>query len=363
MKQRMGTCTRFGDCKNADIQKKIPIMGGTCPLCGGDLKISQSPPSPLRRYIIIVFIIATLASGVWFAWTKLAYDEIVIALPNDLNNAEIQTPVDVALTEKVNHLAENRYVKKAIDLYYGAWKDQLTINFANAQKLKVTKHQYSWLYRMVSQAAEALGVELPMVYVVFSDSPNAYVTNVTQPILVIHSGLIEVMTPTELLFVIGHELGHIKFKHILAHEIVGISYNALNKLVPTETLRAIIANGILFTFLEWSRKAEMSADRLGMILVGSEEIASRALIKLISGLDDKFGPINIEAFIEQKSKAENDAFDLRQIPVLLKEVTSTHPFVGSRVEALYQYQNSPEYTKLFSSGDNHLIKLRLPKFE
>ena len=374
MKQRVGTCTNVGYCENADSNKKIPLIGtSTCPICGGDLYEVSSSSSLSNKLIIFGALIAVLLLVVGaIIWNggppyppepQITSDEIRVVLPKVLNNAEIQTSVDIALTKKVNEFAKNSYVNKAINLYYGQWQDKLTINLANAKNIKVTEEQYPWLHQMVSQAANALDIKMPHTYLVFAESPNAYVTNVTEPVLVIHSGLIEIMSPPELLFVIGHELGHIKFKHVLAHEIVGISYNAINQIVPTETLRAIIAKGILFTFLKWSREAEISADRMGMILVGSEEIASKALIKLISGLDDKYGQINIEAFIKQKSKAENAAFDLTKIPVLLKEATSTHPFIGSRVEALYQYQNSSEYTKLFSAGDNHQIKIRLPTFE
>ncbi|RKZ85076.1 MAG: hypothetical protein DRR19_16875 [Candidatus Parabeggiatoa sp. nov. 1] len=94
-----------------------------------------------------------------------------------------------------------------------------------------------------------------------------------------------------------------------------------------------------------------------MILVGSEKIAARALIKLITGLEDKYGQINIEQFRKQRSQIEDEAFDLTQIPVLLEEVKSIHPFIGSRIEAMYQY--SPEYAKLFLTDDNYHIKLKL----
>ncbi len=362
MKKRVSICKNYGRCTTAD--NKSPITGSTdrCPECGGELQaqFNENPPSFFSLQPKILLIIAIFLGGLWFTWTNFSASEIVCVLPKVIDNAKIQSSADIILTEKVNNLAENRYIKKAIDLYYGDWEDQLTINLANARKLKVTKDNYAWLDEMVSKAALALGIDAPATYVVFADKPNAYVTGVTKPILVIHSGLIDIMAPEELLFIIGHELGHIKFKHILAFEVVNISYYVVN-FFPTETLRGIITNLALFTFLKWSRESEISADRLGMILVGSEEIASKALIKLISGLDDKYGEININAFREQ-SNLEDNAFDLRKIPVLLNEVTSTHPFVGSRVEALYQYKDSSEYARLFSTGDSHSIKIGLPSF-
>ncbi len=377
MKQGVGRCTRFGYCKNADNQKKISLTEtmGICPLCGGELyEISPSSSFSIKWILSFFMLVCLIGILIWQPWvgpsypplSEITHDEIRVVIPKVIHNGDIQTSVDIALTQQINKLADNRYVKQIIDLYYGEWLDRLTINDANARKFKITKVNYVWLHEMVSQAAFALDVKVPDIYLVANDTPNAYVTGVTEPILVIHSKLIELMKPEELLFVIGHELGHIKLRHLLVSDIVATSYYALDQLIPTETLRGIVTKIVLLTFLKWSRESEISADRMGMILVGSEEIASRALIKFMTGLDDKFNHnnlIDIEDFKKQQNQIENNAFDLRQIPILLKEVKSTHPFIGSRIEALSQYKKSPEYAKLFLSGDNNHIKFKLSKFD
>jgi len=361
MKQRIGICTNVGDCENAETKIQMTSMTGTCPICGSELfEVPSFSQNSLLRIVILFIFAITLVSSIWWVWTKIAYNEVTFVVPKDLNTAEIQTSVDIALTEKVNRLAQNRYVKKVIDLYYGQWKDQLTLYDAKFLKFEVTKNNYGQLYEMVSQAAFALDVKVPHIYLINDSIPNAYVTGITEPILVIHSELIRLMEPEELLFVIGRELGHIKFKHTLVADIVAMSYYALEQLIPTDTLRGIVTKGALLTFFKWSRESEISADRLGMILVGSEKIATQTLIKLMTGL-----PVNqiiVKNFMDLHQK-ENEAFDLRKIPVLLKEVNATHPFIGSRVEALYQYKNSPEYTELFSSGDNRRVKINLSKFD
>ncbi|MDM8557501.1 M48 family metallopeptidase [Candidatus Parabeggiatoa sp. HSG14] len=384
MTRRVGNCTNFRNCKNADNKKEIAMteIMDKCPVCDSPLyEVPSSSNSLLNKKIITFLFVLTIFGGAWFAWNNFWHEETtfsdgeaILIVPKKLNNVEIQTPVDVALTKEINQLAENSFLKKTIiNWYYGKWADQLTINFANARKVKVSENQYPWLYEMVYKASVALDVKMPHTYVVSDGSPNAYVTGVTEPILVIHSSLIvDLMEPEELLFIIGHELGHIKFKHILANEIVGTSFTAI-QMIPTETLRSFFTKVLLMSFLKWSRDSEISADRMGMILVGSKEIAGRALIKLISGLKTDFGQIDPKAFIEEqgnKIKYEDfNHFDLikipwTHIPVLFKEVTSTHPFIRSRVEALYQYKNSSEYTQLFSLGDNHRVKLKLPpKFD
>jgi Zn-dependent protease with chaperone function len=189
--------------------------------------------------------------------------------------------------------------------------------------------------------------------VVQSPIPNAYVTNVKNPILVIHSELIRLLNREELFFVIGHELGHIKSSHVLAQEIVSTALYALDKVPLLNRLAPL-------SLLLWSKEAEISADRVGLLLVQDEIVCSRALIKLLVGLtENEGGKINVKEFLRQKAEVEADAFALRRIPVLLAEATSTHPFVGTRVMKLAEFKNSEQFTKLLRSDKTAKIEIRL----
>lgn len=281
-----------------------------------------------------------------------------IDVPIISDTGKIQTSIDVELTKKVNDFYQQWYIKKVMDLYYESWKDKLTYYNSSLNKVKITEQQYPWLYQMVKAASVGIGIEMPDTFVVFSDSPNAYIAGVNQPILVIHSHLIELLNPKtqpeELLFIIGQQLARIKFQHLLARDVVETTYYAL-EFIPTELLRGAITNLALLSFLKWSREAIISADRVGMILVNSEEIASQTLIKLTSGLGEEF-KINIEDFL---SNCQTKEFDLVQTIVLLKELNSAHPFICNRVEALRQYKNSPEFAEIISSfKDNQRIYLQ-----
>jgi Zn-dependent protease with chaperone function len=45
--------------------------------------------------------------------------------------------------------------------------------------------------------------------------PNAYTTGFTHPVVVVTSGLLEIVDDEELQFILGHELGHVKCGHVL----------------------------------------------------------------------------------------------------------------------------------------------------
>lgn len=274
-------------------------------------------------------------------------------VPADLQTKDFQTPIDRELTEKINTFAEQEWLKKIITLYYDEWKDKLTINLNNVTKVKVTAHQYAWLHEMVFQASSALGITPPITYIIGHATPNAYVTNVKSPILVLHSAIIKLLNREELFFVIGHELGHIKSGHVLTHDIVSTALYALDKVPLVNKLAPL-------SWLLWAKEAEISADRVGLLLLQDTKICSSALIKLLSGLtEQEGGQINIEAFLQQKAEVEADAVVLRRIPVLLAEATSTHPFIGTRVRALAEFKNSPQFSTLMRGPNMIQIQLTL----
>lgn len=141
----------------------------------------------------------------------------------------------------------------------------------------------SWLYDMVSQASTALGLDTPHIYVVNNSEPNAYVMNIEKPVFVIHSELIKLLSREEILFVIGNELGHIKCRHMVTRTVSLFLFFALGNVIPEKFERFFTGFAQLSLF-KWFRETEVSADRVGLLFVQDEEIASKALIRLLLGL-------------------------------------------------------------------------------
>lgn len=95
--------------------------------------------------------------------------------------------------------------------------------------------------------------------------------------LLIHSALLEDFTPNELSFVLGHELGHV----LLGHSQVSM----LDLLKLIEDLKpGLISPETKDLMYRWSRAAELSADRVGLLCCGKLEPAAKALFRTLSGL-------------------------------------------------------------------------------
>ena len=79
----------------------------------------------------------------------------------------------------------------------------------------VSAKQLPHIHQMVLDAATALDVTPPQLYIRQNPTPNAYTLAISgeTPVVVVHTALVELMTAAELQAVIGHELGHLKCDH------------------------------------------------------------------------------------------------------------------------------------------------------
>jgi hypothetical protein len=146
---------------------------------------------------------------------------------------------------------------------------------------------------------------------------------------------------------LGHELGHVRSGHAVYKTILMILTRWAASLswlpVGVIALRAIIA-----AMLEWWRKAELSADRAGL-LAGQDPAASlRLLMKLAGGGD--LSQIDTAAFLEQASEYESGG-DLRDsIHKIGLTAWSTHPVPVARASELRKWIDGGDYGRILS-GD------------
>jgi Zn-dependent protease with chaperone function len=101
--------------------------------------------------------------------------------------------------------------------------------------------------------------------------------------------------------------------------------------VPTQgVLDLFVQGGLTIFFKRWSRYAEITCDRAGLICCGDVNTAEIALVKLITGGGDSLKQINIEAYRQQISKNPS-------APIHLLELFNTHPLIPKRINALHLF--------------------------
>ncbi len=138
------------------------------------------------------------------------------------------------------------------------------------------------------------------------------------------SGLVELMSDDELRFVLGHELGHLYYRHYRARLI----YAAVGKTEVGESRLPLLLQRRMES---WERLAELSADRSGFTAVdGKLEPIVSAFFKMASGLGPEHLSFDIGEFLAQLE----DLKKLKRREVLAQ---FSHPVTPVRVRALQLY--------------------------
>ena len=213
-----------------------------------------------------------------------------------------------------------------------------------ADNVRVTDKMFPRLHRYLQWGCKILGVEEPELYVNMEPVPNAYTYGHTRPFIVLTSGLVDLLDEQERLFVVGHELGHIKFGHVL-YTVLAENIRVVIDIIGRATLGvgSLLGTGLALPLLDWYRKAELSADRAALLCVQDKEVAFRSFMKLAGGSREMFAEMEVGEFMRQiRSYEETDESTLNKIYKVWLTAFRTHPFPIMRANHLDQWIESGE---------------------
>ena len=97
----------------------------------------------------------------------------------------------------------------------------------------------------------------------------------------------------------------------------------------------------------WSRRAEITSDRAGMLCGKSDIVAMRSLTKLALGSKKLYEEFNLEAFLEQYEEGKDGMGKYM-------EMFATHPWLPKRVLAMRVFAESELYRKAAGVGTGGL---------
>ncbi|MDH6125178.1 M48 family metallopeptidase [Kitasatospora sp. GP82] len=217
-----------------------------------------------------------------------------------------------------------------------------------ATAVRTGERQFPELHAMVQDAARVLDLErVPELYVTQDPAVNAMCIGMDTPIIVVTSGLVELLDEEELRAVIGHEVGHAMSGHAVYRTMLLVLTNIATRVawIPLGNL-AITA--VITALKEWFRKAELSCDRAGLLAGQDLQASMRGLMKLAGG--HNLAEMNVDAFLEQAEEYDK-AGDLRDgVLKLLQVLPQTHPFAVVRVAKLKQWAESEEYRSILAGA-------------
>ncbi len=99
------------------------------------------------------------------------------------------------------------------------FSDKIVLAMYRARE--VDYHEAPMLHEIVEELAKRAGIPKPKVYIIPSEQPNAFATGrgPSSGVVAVTEGIMELLTPEELMGVLAHEIGHIKNRDILIQTI------------------------------------------------------------------------------------------------------------------------------------------------
>jgi Zn-dependent protease with chaperone function len=228
-------------------------------------------------------------------------------------------------------------VTAAVRLFKAVGRNQLLGN-----AVRVGPKQFPRVHRLVTQCADTLGIAPPTLYITNSPVMNAmtFGTN-DDSFIIVHSALVDYFSDEELLSVIGHECGHIHNNHVVY----------LTALYYLRNMASIFLKWIVYpaslALSGWTRRAEITCDRAGLLCSKDVEVSRRALAKLALGSTKLHDDFNIEAFAEQCEEGKEGVGRYA-------EMTASHPWIAKRLKALKVFGETELYRRHVGLGDGGL---------
>ena len=285
------------------------------------------------------------------AWTK--YEEEIKIFEEKkrlkgLTADEYEHPLDKAA---LNALKSSSSVKSIMKFYTEYAIERAQIIQLTGSSFKVTANNIPYAYDALTEACRALDIRKMPEFYISDMGLNAYTTGSTNTILVLGSACLSLLTHDELMFILGHELGHIKSNHIMYHQfarILPMIGKTIGDLTPFG-IGDIISSGLSVSIMEWYRKSEFTADRAGLLACQNPDAAFTVMTKL-SGYPMKYyDTIDKKYILEQAHQFEGlDGDGYNKIVKILSVMNATHPWTVMRAKEMDKWINDGNYDKLLS---------------
>lgn len=243
------------------------------------------------------------------------------------------------------------FVVALLTNFAGYWfSDKIVLTMYGARPL--SEAEAPRVHAIVRRLATRAGIPAPPIYLIASDSPNAFATgrNPQHAAVAVTEGILRIMNDDELEGVLAHELSHVTNRDVLISTIAATLAGAITILARMAEWAAIFGGGrreddegggnpialilmavlaplaAMLVHLAVSRAREFQADASGARLAGRASGLAHALAKLdvasrATPLDAN--PATAHLFIVNPLSGQN-----------LTRLFSTHPPIEERIARL-----------------------------
>jgi heat shock protein HtpX len=110
------------------------------------------------------------------------------------------------------------------------YSDKIALAMYRAQP--VSREELPRVYQVVERLTQKIGIPMPKIYVIPTDSPNAFATgrNPSHASVAVTQGILNLLNDEELEGVLAHELGHVNNRDILISSVAATVAGAITML-------------------------------------------------------------------------------------------------------------------------------------
>ncbi len=257
-------------------------------------------------------------------------DDILAGTAAELDTALYEYPGDREGVERLKSLQIDKIVK----LYIRYWSGPQGMATLLGNAIEITRKQFGEIYQAGAGAAANLRMPVPRMFILQNPIMNAATYGVDeQNFVMLTSALVDALSPDELSFTLGHEFGHIKSNHVLYLNAANWAISgaiALLGMIVAGPIGLIVGPAFRMALNEWSRKAEYTADRAGLLASRDLNSSILSLVKITLGSKSLIDKVDLEAFLEQMEERAAQEYGF-------VEMFQSHPFMPKRVMELKSF--------------------------
>jgi heat shock protein HtpX len=231
------------------------------------------------------------------------------------------------------------------------FSDKIALAAYRAQP--ITRDELPRVYNIVERLSQKVGLPMPKVYLIPTDSPNAFATgrNPQHASVAVTQGILGLLNDDELEGVIAHELGHVRNRDILISSIAATLAGAITWLAN------VAKWGMIFGGYGGDRDDRRGGGLAGLIMIFLAPFAAMLIQLAVSrsreyGADDTGAHWTGNPYALASALAKIDAYS-KQRPLVASPSTahlfiiqpflggmsfgnlfSTHPPTAKRIERL-----------------------------
>ncbi len=257
----------------------------------------------------------------------------------DMSAKTFEHPADRAATTALKQIP---FLDVAIKQFIALGYERSLKQYYLANAVKIGPRQLPEVWDAYLEVIDVLDVpKRPDLYVLQAPGANAFTLGADEPIVVMQSGLIDLLDGRELQSVMAHEMGHVLSEHVMYRTALMIM---LNLSLSSLSIGAIPLQALQLALLEWFRASELSCDRCAALMIRDPEVICSTMMKLAGGSLAK--RMNLSTFVQQSQEyAEWDDYTDRALR-FFGELGTTHPYAVQRVSRLLAWVRTGAFDRV-----------------